>query len=138
MSPQIVLVTDDNSITLTILKKLCQELLPNHAVLVAPSPKHFYGILELNHPSLVITDVLFFDPHRTLPENQATVGLDFVTRIRTVEQDSNLEVPSIVIVVSASPEYKAKALNHGADAFLVKPVKKDDLARLLRVHGLLA
>lgn len=73
--------------------------------------------LKANEISLIITDI-------NMPEMD---GITFITEIRKINDD----VPIIVLTTETDSGVKQDALNRGADGYLVKPFKPEQLIELV-------
>lgn len=61
-------------------------------------------------------------------------GLEFLAKVRS--DPSKNELPIIMISSNDSPDKIAKALQTGADEYLVKPISREDLQSKLELLGI--
>ncbi len=118
-----ILVAEDDAIMLaSISHQLKHE---GFSVTTANNGREAIEIFESSHPDLIITDIL-------MPYNS---GLEFINIIRN---NSN-NIPVIVLSALDEEDTVMEAFNSGADDFLIKPVKPEELSirvkRLLKKHA---
>ncbi len=110
----IIVVDDDKSILRTLTRILQKS---GYEVETAETGKDAMDKMEKNHYSLALVDV-------RLPDID---GTDLLVSMK----DHLRGTVKIVITGFPSMEMGVKALDGGADAYLVKPVKPDDLLALI-------
>jgi DNA-binding NtrC family response regulator len=110
-----ILVVDDDKSILRTLTRILQKA--GYEVDIAETGKEAMEKIEKNHYSLALVDV-------RLPDVD---GTDLLVSMKEDLRDT----VKIVITGFPSMEMGVKALDGGADAYLVKPVKPDDLLTLI-------
>ncbi len=115
-----VLLVEDNEISQVITKRFLEK--GGHRVTVAPSAAAALAALERQRFDLALLDLL-------LPQMD---GFEAASMIRQREQQSGARVPIIAVTAHVMPGVRERALAAGADAFLAKPIKPQDLYATLR------
>ncbi|MFY0663678.1 MAG: response regulator transcription factor [Natronospirillum sp.] len=116
-----VLIVDDEKLARIRLELLMQEIAPDAQVLQAADTLAAQRCLQ--NPDLDIALVLLDI------EMPGGSGLDWLT---TLKQRT---VPPAVIMTTAYSDYALPAIQQGADGYLLKPIKRDELeATLARVR----
>ena len=110
-----ILVIDDDKSILRTLTRILQKA--GYEVDTAETGKEATEKMEKRHYSLALVDV-------RLPDID---GTDLLVSMK----DNLRDTVKIVITGFPSMEMGVKALDGGADAYLVKPVKPDDLLTLI-------
>ena len=116
-----ILVIDDDAITRKVISYALKK--NNYEVIETDDTQKAYDFLRTEDISLVFCDVLMGD----------VSGLDFCKTVR--EQDKNSSLPFVFLTPNENIEDKTKALELGADDFLIKPFNSDDL--LMKVNSIL-
>jgi signal transduction histidine kinase/ActR/RegA family two-component response regulator len=119
-----VLVADDDAVNRALLHRLLTQL--GFDVQTASHGAEALELLRLASPHLLITDLL-------MPV------LDGLELVRAIRADSKTKtIPVIAASASASEYTKEQALGEGCDAFVLKPLRMDELlgeiARLLQLE----
>jgi len=118
--PPLVMVVDDNAMTLTVLISLLEAM--NCKVMTARNGTEALAALEgaaqATRPDLVLLDI-------QLP------GIDGLTVIRRARA-AGLAVPIVALTALAMPSDRERCLEAGANDYLSKPVRLDDLARVIK------
>lgn len=112
-----ILFVDDDPLTLETLKRSVE--LFGHQAVLASSGEEAKALATGESPDLIMTDM-------NLPD------IDGLALVEHLKQDSRTaRVP--VVILSASPEVDASdiALAAGAEQFLAKPVRLDDLQSVI-------
>ena len=114
-----ILAVDDTPENLDIVKAI---LAPEYAVRVAINGETALKVAKSRHPDLILLDVMMpgmdgFEVCRQLKENP-------VTR----------DIPVIFLTGKAEPESKAKGLQLGAVAFVMKPADPQLLRDCVKAH----
>ena len=117
--PKHVLVLEDEPATL----KMFEQMLVNAGYQVTPVRNGAEAIQAVNArmPDLVVSDL-------------GVPGLDGYATIAMFRRMMNFDAPVIVVSGHARPTDKQKAFDAGADAFLAKPVMRDDLLAAVAKH----
>lgn len=110
----IVLAVDDDMINLKLLKSMLMKTGNVSEVVEAKNGSDAIGVLKNRHDiDLVLLDII-------MPI------MNGIEVLKVVRADDNLrQVP--IIVLTTDETKKGESLDHGANAFLMKPIRKDDL-----------
>ncbi|MBC7546100.1 MAG: response regulator [Candidatus Sericytochromatia bacterium] len=111
-----ILVADDEALIRMDLKEMLAE--KGHKVLEAKDGAEAVVIAEANAIDLLILDI-------KMP------GLDGLSALRQI--NVNRMVPAIMLTAYSQPELVSQAVDLGVFAYLVKPVKENDLLPALEV-----
>ena len=119
-SPSTVLIVDDDS----AVRELCSVEFKRSGfeVLVAENGDEAIRVARQTHPEIVILDLIMPGSH----------GFEVLKTIRQSRDLSNT-----VVIIRSGKSYKPdidKALELGADAYVVKPGDLEDLVRLASQH----
>ena len=114
-----ILVAEDDAIMRESIIYMLK--IDGYKVIIAENGREAMDIFQADIPDLVITDIL-------MPFNS---GLEFINVIR----NSSPNVPVIVLSALDEEDTVMEAFNLGADDFLTKPVKQEELS--IRVKRLL-
>jgi CheY-like chemotaxis protein len=134
MPSQLILLADDSSISLAIIKKHLENLLPEDFILVTSHPAIIVDILLENSARCVFTDLMFFDPTKTCQLQMQ--GTDLIKMIRSFELDSNSDrLP--IIAFSGDASKRGEAFSAGCDYFISKPVNAQSLRAALVALGVI-
>ncbi len=117
---QYVLIVDDDAEFRHFLKEYLGTL---YSVVEAENGEEGLKMARQNAPALIVSDLM-------MPE------MDGVAFCRAIRQDSGLDhTPFILLTAKASVESRIEGLEHGADAYLNKPVDPRELRT--RIQNLL-
>ena len=110
---KVILIIDDDKSILRIFARILQK--QGHGTDCAETAQEALGKLETGDYDLALTDV-------KLPDMS---GIDLVAKMHEARPDM------VIIAITGFPssEDRTKALDRGAAAYLVKPVKAQDLIR---------
>ena len=110
----IVLAVDDDMINLKLLKSMLMKTGKVQEVIEAKNGSDAIDVLKSRHDvDLVLLDIIM----------PIMGGIDV---LKVVRADENLrQVP--IIVLTTDETKKGEALEFGANAFLMKPIRKEDL-----------
>jgi len=110
----IVLAVDDDMINLKLLKSMLKKMGIVQEVIEAKNGSDAIGVLKSRDDvDLVLLDIIM----------PVMGGIDV---LKVVRADDNLrQVP--IIVLTTDETKKGEALEFGANGFLMKPIRKDDL-----------
>lgn len=128
--PKVILITDDNSVSLNIIKRLMKKLSPNTCILIVTGITAVVDLYTMNDDNIamILTDLHFF----TIANSKNTLqGLELIKIIRDFEKDTSVENPVPIIAFSSDETQKSAAIQAGADQFLVKPVNTVMLQKVL-------
>lgn len=114
--PKRILLVDDDQSILRLFKRILEK--EGYTVDTAETGREATEKIEENCYDLSIIDV-------RLPD---TSGVDLLAEIHTVHPD----IVSIALTGFPRMEDGIKALENGADAYLVKPVKPEELLDLIK------
>ena len=114
-----ILIVDDSQFILEINSFTLSSA--GYVVHAAPSGHAALEILGKEHIDLVAADI-------NMP------GMDGYTLIRKIRADRVLEdVPAVIITTEAEARDKKKGFDAGANAYLVKPFKPEELIGQIRL-----
>jgi signal transduction histidine kinase/CheY-like chemotaxis protein len=114
------LVVEDNPVNARVAVGLLSRL--GHRAVVAKN-----GVEALRELAVRRFDVVLMDMQ--MPEMD---GLEATTRIRKDEEGGARRLPIVMVTANSLPEHHEASLKAGADLMLAKPLKADELARVLR------
>ncbi len=117
--PLQVLVAEDNRVNLMLATRLLQKL--GHTVVAASNGREAVDRLATLTPDVILMDV-------QMPEMD---GFEATAAIRASEAGSGRRTPIIALTAHALKGYREECVRAGMDEYLTKPVKLDDLARIL-------
>lgn len=113
-----ILVIDDDMVMQMILKNIL--LAQGYEVFVAQNGTEGIALAQKHHPALVLCDWMMPD-------------IDGLEVCRQVKLEQNVYSSIFILLTSkAAIEDKVKALDHGADDFLSKPIDKSELIASVR------
>jgi two-component system response regulator AlgR len=110
-----VLVVDDEPLARERLQRLLRSIHPDAECLLAGSGEEALQQVAMAEPDLLLLDV-------RMPGMD---GIEVATRLEALEN------PPAVIFCTAYDEYALEALQHQAVAYLLKPVREEELVRAL-------
>ncbi len=110
----VLLVEDDVTTRTPIALFLADE---GYKVYEAESAEEGLAIVEANRPSAIISDIRL----------KAMTGIDLLRRVKAWDP----EIPVILMTAHGSIEDAVSAMSLGAETYLTKPVRIDDLANRL-------
>lgn len=108
-----ILVVDDDLDNLNMIGSLLKSV--NISVSLANSGSEGLRLFEEQRPGLVILDY----------QMEPITGIDVVEKIREFKEGE--EIPVIIITASPFDEYRDHSIKAGANAFLSKPFREQDL-----------
>lgn len=115
-----IMFVDDDPLTLETLKRSVE--LFEHEAILATSGGEAQKLIAVQTPDLIMTDM-------NLPD------MDGLSLVRQFKEDPSVaHIP--VVVLSASPEIDAGDLSlaAGAEEFLTKPIRLQDLQDVIKRH----
>lgn len=118
-----ILIMDDVSAVRRTVKTLLKR--NGYEILEAADGKVGYKILLSEKPDLVIADLM-------MPEMD---GFDFLRIVRSSGDDEIKNIPVIVLTAKVDKSYVLKAMQLGANKFVIKPFDINDI--LLKIRELL-
>lgn len=110
-----ILIADDDPSMVSVLAELVKA--QQHEVLAANSAERAFELVKQHAPDLVLADI-------EMPEGRPT-GLELLRQVR----EFNASIPVIVITGNATKERAVAALRAGAQDFIEKPFRIDELAK---------
>jgi len=113
-----ILVIDDDPAMMELLKIMLQSICAN--IYIAYNGEQGVSLCRKNHPDVVILDLMMPEPD----------GWQVCKSIRKFSQ-----VPILILSALDNPGLIAKALDSGADDYLIKPVSSSIL--IAHIHNLL-
>ncbi|MCB1159915.1 MAG: PAS domain S-box protein, partial [Leptospiraceae bacterium] len=121
----VVLIAEDNPINLLLVKAMISKALNPIEILEAKNGQEVLEIMRRKKPDLIIMDV-------QMPEMD---GNEATRRIRQNEFDKNLpHIPIVALTAGALLEERQKSLESGMDAFLTKPIQREQLKEMLEKY----
>lgn len=115
-----ILIVDDEEMSIKLIEM--QLLKDNHEILTSTDGREAVDIIKNEQPDLVISDIMM--PFMS--------GLELLEIIKA----ENKKIPVILVSALDDVEVVQTAIGMGADDFIIKPVKMDELA--LRIHRVMA
>jgi CheY-like chemotaxis protein len=110
---EIVMFIDDNADTLEVMERSINML--GYEVLTCIDEKNALQAAIENLPGIIFTDL-------------ALQNIDGLTLLRSFKgHPQTKSIPVIVVSASSSPQDRLDAIAAGADAFLEKPIRFDEL-----------
>jgi PAS domain S-box-containing protein len=117
-----ILAIDDNRDNLTVITALLKNLMPEWAVITAPSGPEGIEKALMEHPDTVLLDI----------HMPGMDGFETCRRLKADERTRPIPVVMITAVRTDAPS-RIKSLEAGADAFLSKPIDEQELVSQLKV-----
>jgi two-component system response regulator AlgR len=114
-----ILVVDDEPLARERLLRLLHSLRPEAQCWQAASGEQAFALVEEHDPDLLLLDI----------------RMPGMTGIELAAQLDQLEQPPAVVFCTAYDEYALEALRHQAMAYLLKPVREQELERALAAAG---
>lgn len=122
----VVLAADDNEQNLQLLEEYLWQW--GYDVVIARDGREAVELFEQRPPSLVVLDVMM----------PVMDGFEACARIKS--SPAGRRVPIVMLTALTGTEDKIRALEHGADDFLNKPINRDELRTriksLIRIRNL--
>jgi putative two-component system response regulator len=115
-----ILIVDDQQVNILLLKQMLQSA-GYISITSTTDPKEVAGLQTANHYDLILLDL----------QMPVMDGFEVMEELKKIEPDQYLSV----LVVTAQPGHKLRALNTGAKDFVSKPFELPEI--LARVHNLL-
>ena len=115
-----ILLAEDNPVNAMLARVALERA--GHRVTLAEDGGRAVDLFAQHGGSLF--DLVLMDLHMPVLD-----GLDAIDRVRAMEQDRGWpEIPVLVLTADGQEETRARALAHGANGFLTKPLDPDRLA----------
>ena len=111
----IVIMVDDNKVFLNDGMPIIEEVIPNAAVIGFTKPSEAVEYAKANRIALAFLDIEMID----------VSGLDVCRKLLEINQRTN------VVYLTAYRDYSFDAWDTGACGFLLKPIKPEDVKKLL-------
>ena len=115
----IVIMVDDNKVFLNDGMPIIEEVIPNAAVIGFTKPSEAVEYAKANRIALAFLDIEMID----------VSGLDVCRKLLEINQRTN------VVYLTAYRDYSFDAWDTGACGFLLKPIKPEDVKKLLAKLG---
>jgi two-component system alkaline phosphatase synthesis response regulator PhoP len=113
-APTSVLLVDDNAALLDLLTRALTHL-GHFSVLRADDGEKGLELAVASHPDCIVVDIM-------MP------GLDGFRLVRALRGDPDtVDIPVVMLTAMAEDQHRLAGLLSGADQYLVKPVKPQDL-----------
>jgi PAS domain S-box-containing protein len=117
-----ILAVDDNDINLVLLQQIVKVYYPNFLFLKAQNGKEGIELANREQPELILLDIL-------MPEMN---GYEVCEILKNTNETKNIPILMVSALGKDSVE-RTKGLNVGADAFISKPFRKDELCAQINV-----
>ena len=111
----IVIMVDDNKVFLNDGMPIIEQVIPNAAVIGFTKPSEAVEYAKANRIALAFLDIEMID----------VSGLDVCRKLLEINQRTN------VVYLTAYRDYSFDAWDTGACGFLLKPIKPEDVKKLL-------
>ena len=118
-SPLNVLVAEDNLVNQKLAAALLQKA--GHDVVIAGNGRQAIKLFRQGNFDLVLMDI-------QMPEMD---GFEATNEIRKIQAQTGLRTPIIALTAHASQADRMRCLTAGMDEYLAKPIRADDLFRLI-------
>ena len=119
MRPLQVLLAEDNPVNQLLATRLLEKL--GHSVVTASNGREALDRLDGLTPDVILMDV-------QMPEMD---GFEAAAAIRAREAGTGRRTPIVALTAHALQGYREECIQAGMDEYLTKPIKIDDLARML-------
>jgi len=113
-----IIIVEDDEITLRVLEYQLKKA--GHDVRVAKDGKDGKELIEAEHPSLIISDILM--PY--------VGGLELLSIVRN---ELKMQTPFIVMSVMGQQRNRDRALEGGANDYLTKPIDPSELLQKVKL-----
>ena len=125
------LVVEDNFVVQKLIRNILKDFGPCNTAddgLIGWE-KVKKAVSEHSHFDLICLDI-------QMPNKD---GIELLEEIRLIEKEKQIEKKSIIIMVTAfgGPEIIRKCVKTGCNSFLVKPVDKTNLTKVLKRHKII-
>lgn len=117
-----ILVTEDVSLNLLLIKTIIKKQFPNARVVEAMDGLEAIEMFQQHHPDLIFMDV-------QMPKMD---GYAATRRIREIQTDAQPTI--IALTANAIAGEEEKCLDAGMNGFLTKPINREKLAEVFREH----
>jgi len=117
-----ILVAEDVSMNMLLVKFLLTKLIPNVTIIEAENGIEAIAKWKDELPNLVLMDM-------QMPEMD---GIDATKEIRKLERNSDMPTPIIALTAGALQEEREKCLTAGMNDFLTKPIEQEKLLETLK------
>ncbi len=114
-----ILVAEDNSVNQLVARRMLERT--GHTVLLASNGKEAIKLWEKESPDVILMDM----------QMPIMSGREAIACIREREALRGGHVPIIVFTASVSEQEREDCLRHGADAFVTKPIRRQELLETL-------
>jgi signal transduction histidine kinase/ActR/RegA family two-component response regulator len=119
IAPLQILVADDNVVNQKVASRLLEKM--GHSVRLAATGRQALDLLQHHSPDVILMDV-------QMPDMD---GLEATAAIRRMEAERGGHIPIVALTAHALPGDRDKCLRAGMDFYLAKPIRREDLARVL-------
>ncbi len=120
-----ILIAEDLPLNISLLKSILKKLLPNIQFIEAINGRDAVEKYKLHDPEMVFMDV-------QMPEMD---GLEATKLIREHEYSTGLKSRIIALTAGAFKEDEDRCINAGMSEFLTKPVKIEDIKKILSSYS---
>jgi len=109
-----LLVIEDSEISQVLIESLFDEY-PNFTTTIVSNGKMAFAALKKEHPKLILLDIM-------LPDMD---GYQILQKLK--EDPHTKNIPVIMVSAKGNPEDIQKALNMGAEEYIMKPIGVNNL-----------
>jgi len=119
-----ILIAEDLKVNMTLIKILISKIIPKAEIIEAINGNEAFEKFKNHNIDLVLMDV-------QMPE---TDGLQATKLIREYEKEKNIHIPVIAVTAGVSKEEKDNCILAGMDDFLAKPVRAENLSKIIKQY----
>jgi len=116
---KLVILVDDNPANLRIGKNVLAE---KYAVATAPSAEKLFGLLENNHPAIILLDI----------DMPVMNGYEAIKKLKSKPETKN--IPVIFLTAKTESDDELEGLSMGAIDYITKPFNPALLLKRIEVH----
>jgi PAS domain S-box-containing protein len=119
MKSTTVLIAEDNSVNMLLVKSIFENILPNATIVEAENGLIAVEKFQSEHPDIIFMDI-------RMPEKN---GYEATEQIRKLEK--NGRVPIVALTAGTAKGEREKCIDAGMDDYLSKPVVQDSIVKML-------
>ncbi len=122
MSQAKILVAEDNTLNMTLVKVMLEKIYPDIQILEAANGTEAVEAFQKHEPDIILMDV----------QMPGMDGLEATRQIRLLEK--NGRVPIVALTAGVTKDEQERCMKVGMDKYLSKPVDKENLQKLLSFY----